>query len=219
MNWRDLLPWRQQPIADAKALADFIDTQAAFLIQKGMHEYARARAGHYAKVLFSEQEFLDALDRSRWSAFPLGLNMVGELAEGILRPHAQGQEARHLAGLTSLVLSIFDRYPTPAQLSDQEWRDARSELARRLQEVGLHQPKRAKDIPEPYARTYWDLMPIKKEIRSADYPTTRSYLMVMLCNIHDRLSARIDAPSVARQLIEASPTASAASPLAGSETS
>ena len=42
------------PIRDVPALAAFIDENAAFLTQKGIYEYSRARAGHYAKVLFSE---------------------------------------------------------------------------------------------------------------------------------------------------------------------
>ena len=206
MNWRDLLFWRRPPVADAKALADFIDEQAAFLVQKGMYEYSRARAGHYSKVLFSEQEFQDALERSRWSAYPLGLAMVGEVVEGVLRPHAAAGEARQLESLSALVLSVLDRYPRPAQLDHQTWSEARADLARRLQAIGLHPPKRAKDIPEPYAKAYWDLMPIKKEVRSADFPTTRGYLMVVLCNIHDELSGRIDAPAVARQLVEGAPS-------------
>jgi hypothetical protein len=43
---------RQPPIRDAAALAEFIDGNAAFVTQKGLYEYSRVRAGHYAKVLF-----------------------------------------------------------------------------------------------------------------------------------------------------------------------
>jgi hypothetical protein len=192
--------WRKPPISDLSALADFIDDQSAFLVQKGIYEYSRARAGHYAKVLFSEQEFRDALERSRWSAYPLGLAMVGELVEGILRQHAGSQQSRQLEELSALVLSVFDRYPAPAALDRPAWSDARAELARRLQSVGLHAPKRAKDIPEPYAKAYWDLMPIKKEVRSADFPTTRNYLKITLCNIHDEFLKRSDVRTVAAQL-------------------
>jgi hypothetical protein len=206
MNWRDLLFWRRPPIADAQALADFIDEQSAFVVQKGIYEYSRARAGHYSKVLFSEKQFQDAVERSRWSAYPLGLAMVGELVEGVLRPHAAGSEARQRANLSALVLSVFDRYPVPAALELQAWRDARAELARRLQSVGLHPPKRAKDIPDPYARIYWDLMPIGKEVRSADFPTTRNYLKITLCNIHDELTSRSDLPMLATLLSDAPPS-------------
>ena len=72
---------RAPAIREASALADFIDDNAAFLIQKGMYEYSRARAGHYAKVLLQEPEFLAAIEKSRWQGFPLGLAMVGEMVE------------------------------------------------------------------------------------------------------------------------------------------
>ena len=54
-------------------------------MQKGIYEYSRARAGHYAKVLFREPEFQAAVEESRWRAYPLGLAMVAELVEGVLR--------------------------------------------------------------------------------------------------------------------------------------
>lgn len=205
MNWRDLLFWRKPPIADLGALADFIDEQSAFVTQKGIYEYSRARAGHYAKVLFSEQEFLEAVDRSRWGAYPLGLAMVGELVEGVLRPHAEADRGRQLGRLQGVVLSVFDRYPIPKSLGPQAWGDARADLARRLQLVGLHPVKRAMDIPEPYAKTYWDLMPIHKDLRTKDFLTTQAYLRLTLCNIHDQFSRRMDAPALVSSLLQDQP--------------
>jgi hypothetical protein len=202
MNWRDLIFWRPLPVADLDALATFVDERAAFLVQKGIYEYSRARAGHYAKVLFSEREFLDTLEQSRWRAYPLGLAMVGEVVEGIFRPHAGDDAAQHLDSLRRFVLAVFDRYPPPESLGAVAWRDARAGLDQRLRLLGLHPPKRAIDIPEPYARTYWDLMPIHKEIRTRDFQTTHNYLKVMLCNIHDELTRRADVPALVRRLRE-----------------
>jgi hypothetical protein len=202
MNWRDLKLWRRPPVADLETLATFVDEQSAFLAQKGIHEYSRARAGHYAKVLFHERQFNDALDRSRWSAYPLGLAMVGEVVEGVLRPYAKGDPLRQADGLRACVLRVFDRYPAPSLLGDAAWGEARAELEQRLQQLGLHPPKRVIDVPAPYARTYWDLMPIAKEIRTADFPTTHSYLKITLCNIHEQLTRRADLPVLAQQLQE-----------------
>ena len=151
-------------------------------------------------MLFNEPEFLEALEQSRWRAYPLGLSMVGELVEGALRGHASGAPAPHLDNWRRLVLSVFDRYPVPAALGEAAWHDARADLDHRLQALGLHPPKRAIDIPEPYARTYWNLMPISKEVRSRDFPTTHSYLKITLCNVHDQLTSRADVPALARQL-------------------
>ena len=203
MNWRDLMPWRRTPVADLDALATFIDERSAFLVQKGLHEYSRARAGHYAKILFHEREFNEVMERSRWQAYPLGLAMVGEVVEGVLRPHAAADVLSHTDNLRAFVLNVFDRYPAPAALGDAAWSQARAELNQRLQHLGLHPPKRVIDVPAPYARTYWDLMPIAKEIRSKDYSTTHSYLKITLCNIYDELTHRGDLPALARQLGQA----------------
>ena len=200
MNLRDLLFWRRPPIADLNALADFIDEQSAFVTQKGIYEYSRARAGHYAKVLFAEKKFLDAVERSRWSAYPIGLAMVGELVEGVLYPHAGGDRTTRPDKLHALVLSVLDRYPTPNALTAQEWSEARAELARRLRLIGLHPTKRAMHIPEPFAKAYFDLMPIHEKLRGRDFSTTHNYLKVTMCNIHDELTRRMDAPAVADQL-------------------
>jgi hypothetical protein len=202
MNWRDLAFWRRPPIADLDALATFLDERSAFLVQKGLHEYSRARSGHYAKVLFHEPEFIEAMEQARWRAYPLGLAMVGEVIEGVLRGHAGDAAAQHLDASRLFVLSVFDRYPVPAALGERSWQEARADLNQRLQLLGLHPPKRAIDIPAPYARTYWDLMPINKEIRSPDFHTTRSYLKIVLCNIHDELTSRGDLPVLAQHLLE-----------------
>ena len=76
---------RPPPIVETGQLADFIDQNAAFLVQKGIYEYSRARAGHYAKVLLREPAFLEAVEHSRWHAYPLGLAIVAEMVEGVLR--------------------------------------------------------------------------------------------------------------------------------------
>ena len=105
-----------------------------------------------------------------------------------------------LDALSRLVLSVFDRYPVPASLGVQAWSEARTELARRLQLAGMHAPKRAFDICEPWAETYFNLMPIHEKLRGRDFQTIRNYLKVTLCNIHDEFSKRMDAQALAAAL-------------------
>ena len=157
---------------------------------------SRARAGHYAKVLFSDAGFQADAEVSRWRAYPLGLAMVGELVEGVLRPYERDR-SQQIEALRELVLSVFDRYPVPAALDPKAWSEARAELARRLALVGLHPPKRAMDIPVPFAQAYFNLMPIHEKLRGRDFPTLRNYLRVSMCNIHEELTRRIDAQAVA----------------------
>lgn len=198
----DLLAFlrRRPPIDNPVALANFIDENAAFLVQKGIYEYARARAGHYSKVMFAESVFLQAVEQSRWRAFPLGLAMVTELTEGILSSQGDGDRIARAAALSDLVLSVFDRYPIPDAVGEKAWREARADLARRLALIALHPPKWAKDIPEPLAKTYFNLMPIHEKLRGPDFFAIHNYLRVTMCNIHDELTKRIDAPVLAGML-------------------
>ena len=199
--------WFRQapPIADRNSLAAFVDSQAAFLMQKGIYEYARARSGHYAKVMFGEQLFIDAFNLARWQAYPLGLAMVGELVEGVLRELKSSDPKGVTEWVRSVVLSAFDSHPVPPQLGEQAWREARAELALRLQHAGLHPPKRAMDIPEPLAKKYFDLMPIHEKLRGRDFPTTHNYLKVTMCNIHAELTRRMDAAALSQLLAKTAP--------------
>jgi hypothetical protein len=191
---------RMPPIRAVEQLADFIDEQSAYLVQRYMYDYTHARAGPYSRSLLTQPEFLQTLERSRWLAYPLGLAMVGEMVEGVLRPYA-GEERRDvLAPLASLVLGVFDRYDVPAQLGTHAWSEARTELVRKLEHIGLHPPKRVIDIPEPYVERYFHMMPFERNLLSHDVPTTRSYLRLTLTNIRDELAKRMDAADMARRL-------------------
>ena len=59
---------RQPPIREVAELADFIDEQAAFLVQKGIYDYSRARSGPHAKVLLGEAGIPGARSTSRAGA-------------------------------------------------------------------------------------------------------------------------------------------------------
>lgn len=200
MNLLDRIFRKQPPIRDVPSLADFIDEQSAFLVQKGIYEYSRARAGHYAKVLFSEEGFATSVEHSRWQAFPLGLAMVGEMVEGVLRSPAIDRRRALLDELIVIVLSVFDRYPVPPSLGKDTWQQSRDELARRMELTAGHARKRVMDIPDPLAEIYFDLMPIHEKLRGRDFQTTRNYLRVSLCNIHDELVGRMDRAALEQAL-------------------
>lgn len=191
------------PIRTTGELADFIDEQAAYLMQKGIYEYARARTGPHAKKMLFEDDFHRSVDRARWSAFPLGLVMVGEMVEGVLWPHSgeNAEERRAVIDeLIDLVLSVFDRYPVPEAVGRDAWLDSRSEVALKLDQISMHPPKRVIDIPEPYGERYFAMMPIHEVWRSRDAPTTLNFLKLNLVNIRDELVKRMDAAAMVEQL-------------------
>jgi hypothetical protein len=195
--------FRPRPrVCDREALAGFIDSQSAFIVQKGIYEYSRARAGHYAKVLFAEEGFARSVEHARWQAFPLGLAMVGEMINGVLASETDGMQRRKILDqLILVVLSVFDRYPVPPSIGEAAWLAARSDLAHRLDLAGGHAPRRVMDIPDPLAEDYFALMPIHEKLRGRDFQTTRNYLRVSLCNIHDELISRMDRAAMQRALL------------------
>jgi hypothetical protein len=103
--------------------------------------------------------------------------------------------------LIPVVLSVFDRYPIPPSIGEEAWLEARRELAHRLELAGGHARKRVMDIPEPLAETYFAIMPIHEKLRGRDLQTTRNYLRVSLCNIHDELVERMDRAALERALV------------------
>ena len=52
-------------------------------------------------------------------------------------------------------------------------------------------------FPSSSSKTYFDLLPIHEKLRQSDFPTTRNYLKVTLCNIHDELAKRMDGQALA----------------------
>lgn len=191
---------RRPPIREVADLAVFVDEQSAYLVQRYIYDYTHARTGPYSKSLLTQPEFMQAVERSRWSAYPLGLAMVGEMVEGVLRPHAAGDTRAVLDPLAALVLDVFDRHDVPPPLGADAWQAARRELASKLDQVGLHPPKRVIDIPDPYAERYFNMMPFDKELLTNDVPTTRSYLRLTLTNVRDEMVKRMNAADMAAKL-------------------
>jgi hypothetical protein len=193
---------RQPPVREVADLAEYIDQQSAYLIQRYIYDYTHARSGPFSQRLLALPEFAQAVERSRWSAYPLGLAMVGEMVEGVLRPHAAADRRAVLDPLSALVLGILDRYETeaPKHVGIGPWRAAREELARKLDQIGTHPPKPVSDVPEPYAERYFNMMPFDKNLLTNDVATTRSYLRLTLTNMRDDLVKHMDAAAMAAKI-------------------
>jgi hypothetical protein len=200
MGLMDFLLRRKPRIGTPRQLADFIDEQAAFLVQKGIYDYSRARSGHYSKVMLADKGFQSALNRARWRAFPLGLAMVGETVETVLAPQDGDLRRSALDPLIALVLSVYDRYPRPAELTEEEWTAGRAELALHLERLSTHPPKRVIDIPVPFAERYFAMMPFDKPFLTPDAPTARSFMQLQLVKVQEELLNRMDVAGMVQQL-------------------
>ncbi|MEJ8570995.1 hypothetical protein [Microbaculum marinum] len=187
---------RPPPIADVGALEDFLDSRAAFLVQKCVFEYSRARAGVFWDKLFLEKEFQAAVDVARWNGYPIALADLTEMAEGVLRPAASGREAELLDRMIDIALAVVHRYPVPAGEPADFWVVKSDWLRDRLSEIQLAPRKAVKDIPLGTARQMFDLMPIHKSLRGEDFVVVRNHLRANLCRLYEEFAGRLKVDSL-----------------------
>jgi hypothetical protein len=178
-------------------LRDFLDSHAAFLVQRGIYEYSRARAGPFGNTLLAEPMFIEAAEKARWQAYPIGLAIVTEMADVALRPSA-GVPLHQPLG--DMALAAFDAYAIPQSLGHEAWGEARADLAAKLAGIGLHPPKPVRDIPLPYCERYFELMPIHVVNRGDDIDTVIANLRSTLMRVHDDFVHMSDLPALARML-------------------
>jgi hypothetical protein len=185
------LDWfrRPPPIADRNALADFLDSRAAFLSQKSIFDYARGRAGPYFTMIMKEKVFQELVEIARWKNYPYGLSIVAEMVHGVLLPEVH-QRLPLVAALRETALHAFDRYPAPEALGAEVWGEERKALALRCDQIGLHPPKPVMDIPIPFAQVYFDNMPIHERLREQDFELIRNQLRVNLLSMHRDFTKR-----------------------------
>ena len=116
--------------------------------------------------------FKRAVEQSRWQAYPLGLAMVGELVEGIIREHADYNRRRAASRRrprAPCLRPLCDARRTRRGGLD---RQPSRELHRRLQSDCDACAKSAPETsPSRSSRRYFDCMPIHQKLRGSDFPT------------------------------------------------
>jgi hypothetical protein len=178
---------KAETIADASALADFMDSRAAFMAQKCVVEFCRVRSGVYWQKLFSEKEFQAELTKSRWLSYPPAYAMVAEMTEGVLRP-AAGIRQRKLPGvLTNLARQTFSKYKVPDGTAGDFWTGAAELVEARLAATQAGPPRPVRDIPDPTARLIFDALPMHKNIVTNDYDYIFNNLRMNLLRTHEDL--------------------------------
>ncbi|HEY7457538.1 MAG TPA: hypothetical protein VH765_02175 [Xanthobacteraceae bacterium] len=195
-----LFDWfkRPAPIAGRADLVDFLDTRAAYLVQKSIYDFAHACAGMAFDRLMREAEFVEAMDRSRWRSYPLGLALIAETVHGVLRPAADGMPLAE--ALREAAFDAFDRYPIPAMLDAEIWVGERAELGQRVLGIALHAPKAVKDIPFGVSEQLYNNLPIHAKIRGDDREIVINHLRTNLIRIYDDFSRRADVEGLVLEL-------------------
>ena len=185
---------KAETVADRQALADFMDSRAAFLCQKCIVEFCRVRAGVYWSKLFDEAEFQEQLRQSRWQSYPPAFAMVAEMVEKVLREHAGARQRRLPEALEAVSADVFARYPVPEGAPDSFWGDALVLVRERLQATQAGPPRPVKEMTKPSARMIYDVLPLHKNIVTHDFDYIRNNLRMNLLRFHDDFleAARFD---------------------------
>ena len=189
------------PIADVNALEEFLDSHAAFIVQKCIYEYARARAGTLSLSLFKEEGFKKAVEISRWSNYPIGLGNVSEMVMNTLRADAGDRQVDLVEHMIAAVCAVTGQYTAPDGFPVDFWVDVRAGLDARLRRAALAEPKPVKDIPLPTVDEFFDRLPIHERLRGYDHQLIQNNLRINLCRSYEVFIERVDSAALLADLL------------------
>lgn len=192
---------RAAPIDSAEALADFIDSRAAFMCQKCVVEFCRVRAGIYWQKLFMEEEFIAELGRANWKAYPPAVGMIAEMVEGVLREPAGLRQRRLPQALGRVCRAVFARHPVPPGLPGDFWDEAAALADERLAATQASAPRPVRQIPDPLAKLVFRTLPIHESIVTNDYDYIFNNLRMNLLRFHSDFLDTVDAPALVDDLL------------------
>lgn len=187
-------------LAGAEELKGFLESRAAYLVQKSITEYTQARAGLLFSTLMREPIFLESYERGRWRSFPAAISMVAEMIEGALREAATTPPGVLDPGLLRLVGEILGQYPGPSGEGEAFWNEALDRVGRDLAQAALGPPKAVRNIPMLRASEIFDALPVSAELKQHDFPMFRNTIRFHLTEISAEFEEKADPGALAAAL-------------------
>lgn len=189
-----------KPVASRDELKEFLASRAAYLVQKSIMEYTQARSNMMFSTLLSEPAFLTAYEAARWNSYPAAFSMIAEMADAMIRPHAQQNPLAIGARLTELGREVFAGFPVPQGQTAQFWEAAGDALDHDLGQAGLGAPKPVHEIALARAQEIFDNLPVHESLRRHDFEIFRNTLRFHMVEIGTEFGERADLPALARAL-------------------
>jgi hypothetical protein len=192
--WRS----RSPAVTTGDELADFLAAQTAYVAQRSVFEYCRARAGLNWEKLSSEPLFLDRLEVCRWEAYALVLAEVAELALiGLRRDGAVDPEAC-LPGLVEAARAALLRHPVPSHRSS--WTDAADAIERHLARALLAEPRPVHLLGLRSADLIFDNLPIHADLRPEDREMFQNSVRFAIFSAFDAMTRQFDVAALGASL-------------------
>lgn len=156
-------------IDSRQALADFLESRSAYLVQKSITEYTQARANMMFSVLLGEKGFKAAYESARWTSYPAGLAMVAEVLAGALRQQLSMPAERAEGLLLNAVATVVAKMKNGGPADGPDWERAKEDAAKALALSRLAQPRPAHLVARDRAREVFDSLPLHAALRKHDF--------------------------------------------------
>jgi hypothetical protein len=186
-------------VATGPELADFVAAQTAYVAQRSVIEYCRARTGLNWEKLSLEPAFLDRLEVCRWEAYAIVLAEVAELAMIRLRRDGAAVPQAYLPGLVAVAQAALLRHPVPSHRTD--WGDAAAAIERHLARAALAVPRPVHLVGIGSADAIFDLLPIHADLRPQDREMFRNSVRFAICGAYDAMSRCFQGPALEAALL------------------
>jgi hypothetical protein len=207
--------FRPQQLVSRAQLAKFLESRAAYLVQKSMMEYCQARANMLFSTLITEPEFRAAYEHARWHAYPSGFTMVTEMAEGLVRPHCANRILELHAALVGIAREVYAGFPLPDDAGPDFWRRAVEALDQDLGQAGLGPPRPWREIPERFSRAIFDVLPIHRRVKTHDFGMFQNNLRFHLTELGAEFEEKADLGKLAQDLLDRAGQSPSGSPISG----
>jgi hypothetical protein len=188
----------QPPVATLDELADFLAAQTAYVAQRTVLEYCRARTGLNWDKLFREQAFIDSLEVCRWEAYAEVLAEVAELALILLRRQSPADPQAYLPGVVATASAALLRHPVPGHRTS--WDAVSAVVEQHLAQSLLAAPRAVHLAGFGAADAIFAHLPIHPDLRREDREMFRNSVRFALCRAFDEMTRRLDVPALAQAL-------------------
>jgi hypothetical protein len=202
------LPRGSRPqVATWEEFVDFLAAQTAYVAQRTVLEYCRARTGLNWDKLFREQPFIDSLEVCRWEAYVEVLAEVAELALIQLRRQSPADPQAYLPGVVAAAGAALLRHPVPAHRTS--WDSACAHVEQHLAQSLLAGPRAVHLAGIGAADAIFAQLPIHPGLRREDHDMFRNSVRFALCRVFEEMTRRLAIPALAQALSESAQPAPA----------
>lgn len=185
-------------VTTASELAEFLGAQTAYIAQRSVFEYCRARTGLNWDKLFAEPSFLERLEVCRWEAYAIVLAEVAELALIQLRRYGAADPTTYLPALVQAAHAALLRHPVPVHRTS--WTDAADAIERHLARALMAAPRPVHLLGLDSADVIFDLLPIHADLRREDRTMFQNSVRFAICAAFDEMTRRFDVPALEASL-------------------